>query len=544
MRELRRGVLFLPLLCLGLCCALIMLALRFTAEQRDRKVAAALLYSDVRELAGDDGEAWLNTVGAAFLICTDAETPAARALAERCGMSQGRVGTTAQPGDAFLMPLSGGWTEGAPEAATPGGDAAVPLALTENHSRTGLVIPGGFAYDGWEGPIVKALYLYPDYAAPTGTETAAERAEGVLFRAALERSARLLVLRPLRDENGAYRTEPELYRDLLQSLSQSLARRGLTLGRELSCPAFPARSRWLLAGAALAAAMLFLALLRRFLHAPEKLPAWLPEALLGAAAAGGTLLLPDLAQRLLPLGAAALAGIFAGLWILHWTAAPPEKSLGAMERRFLLALGGLLAIAVGGGLYVAALMSSRRYLLGGGIFFGVKAAQLLPLAVTAALLLSRLLLRPRFRLQKRDIAQLLVCALLALLALAIALLRSGDNAALVFPAETRIRSWLEQSLYARPRTKEFLAAFPALALFLLALCRRAPLPALLLGLLAELGAVSVVNTFCHCFTPLRVSLIRTLLGGALGLVLGAAALALLWLLLSGAEKNKPAQTPS
>ena len=532
MRKLRRGALFLPLMCLGLCCVLALLALRFTAEQRDRSVAAAVFYSDVCALAGDKVEDWLHTAGVSYLICTDEEEAEARRLAERCGLGLGRVGTTARAGDAFLLPLSGGWTEGAPEAAAPEGDAAVPLALIENPSRTGLLIPGDFDYDAWEGPLIKALYLYPDYAAPSGTEDAQERAEGVLFRAALERSARLLVLRPLRSEAGTALTEPEIYRDLLEDLSQSLSKRGLTLGRDFSCPSYPRQNRALLAGAALAAAMLFLALVRLVLPVPKRLPAWLPEAVLGSAAVGGTLLLPDLAQRLLPLGAAVLVGLFAGLWLLRWTEPAPaqEKGLGALERRFLVALGGLLGITIGGGLLVAALMTSRRYLLGGAVFFGVKAAQLLPLAAVAAALFIRLILRPGFRFHKRNVLHLLLCALLALAALGVALLRSGDNAALVLPGEAAVRAWLEQTLYVRPRTKEFLVAFPALALFLLALRRRAPLPALLMGVLAELGAVSAINTFCHCFTPLRLSLIRTLLGGVLGLVLGAAALAVLFFL--------------
>ena len=95
----------------------------------------------------------------------------------------------------------------------------------------------------------------------------------------------------------------------------------------------------------------------------------------------------------------------------------------------------------------------------------------------------------------------------------------------------RVRDGLERALYARPRTKEFLLAFPALALFLTAREHNLPLPALPLGVLAEVGATSVVNTFCHLFTPLRVSLIRTLLGAALGLVLGLIAMALLGFLL-------------
>jgi len=105
--------------------------------------------------------------------------------------------------------------------------------------------------------------------------------------------------------------------------------------------------------------------------------------------------------------------------------------------------------------------------------------------------------------------------------------------------EVRVRNWLELTFYARPRSKEFLLAFPALALFLEADRRRAPLLALPLGVLAELGAVSVINAFCHGFTPLRVSLIRAGLSAVLGLALGLVLLFLVRRLLP--ERREPAK---
>jgi hypothetical protein len=73
----------------------------------------------------------------------------------------------------------------------------------------------------------------------------------------------------------------------------------------------------------------------------------------------------------------------------------------------------------------------------------------------------------------------------------------------------------------RPRTKEFLIGHPALvvALGLLSAGRREWLP--LAMLLGAIGQVSLVNTFCHLHSPLEVSLMRTLWGILIGLLLGA-----------------------
>ena len=76
-----------------------------------------------------------------------------------------------------------------------------------------------------------------------------------------------------------------------------------------------------------------------------------------------------------------------------------------------------------------------------------------------------------------------------------------------------------------------LLAFPVLALFLVAADRRAPLLELPLAVLAEVGSVSVVNTFCHIFTPVHLSLIRTLLSAGIGAVLGLVVLGIASLLL-------------
>ena len=97
--------------------------------------------------------------------------------------------------------------------------------------------------------------------------------------------------------------------------------------------------------------------------------------------------------------------------------------------------------------------------------------------------------------------------------------------------EIAARNWLEQTLYARPRTKEMLMAFPVLVVYLVAADRRLALLVFPLAILTEVGSVSEVNAICHIITPVHSSFIRTLLSAGIGLVLGYAGRVVFCLLL-------------
>lgn len=103
--------------------------------------------------------------------------------------------------------------------------------------------------------------------------------------------------------------------------------------------------------------------------------------------------------------------------------------------------------------------------------------------------------------------------------------RTGNFSTIPIPKwEIYFRIWLENTLLVRPRTKEFLIGFPAL---ILAEGLRA------LGmerysnwfyLSAMLGLVSMVNTFTHFHISSLISIIRSLEGVLLGMMIGVAVL--------------------
>ena len=183
----------------------------------------------------------------------------------------------------------------------------------------------------------------------------------------------------------------------------------------------------------------------------------------------------------------------------------------------------------------AAPLSSTDFMLELGIFRGVKLAQLLPLAFFCLLFVSYYGVFEKDRrensLQVRDIVTALrwnipVWALVLLGAVALAgyyyLARTGHETEVsVSTLEILLRNDLENWLLARPRTKEFLVAFPCVMLAVYSAVRRLPFWTALFGLAGTIGMTSVCNTFMHIRTPLYLGFVRTGYAVLLGLALGA-----------------------
>lgn len=267
--------------------------------------------------------------------------------------------------------------------------------------------------------------------------------------------------------------------------------------------------------------------------------------LLGVWGAGALLAVsPAWYRKLLALGAGLLFPTWAGGWafrsIQQRLQGPVAGSLAAALGLATALLWRTTLISLAGALFIVGLLADRTFLVRIDQFAGVKLTQLLPFLLVAGLIVGRLLdpavpAGERWReacRQYRDLAQrplLLYHVILAgaiLIALAILLLRSGNEGLEPSAVEIRFRDLLERLLFVRPRTKEFLLGHPFLFLGAAMAALGRPqwlLPCLLVGLV---GQVSTLNTFCHIHTPLFISLVRTFHALWLG-TLGGAVLTLL-----------------
>ncbi|MBR5328881.1 MAG: hypothetical protein IKV45_01595 [Firmicutes bacterium] len=545
MRKTPLNILLIICVLIGLVCGGVMLCGRMAAEAESDNVAAAIRYEDVKLLADGDGrtvEEWLadlTSYGIHYLVVSDKCDDEPLALAEAYGMQIARSGDTAQPGDAFLMPKSGDGTVLYYDA--PKGDSSVPLAQIEYWTRTYTVMPPDFDPDQWEGDMVKTLFMYDAYSYHYEYDEPATENENILFRAVVERGMRLIVVTPLEYEGGGQVSEPEAYQDLLAGLAQRIEGYGLTFGDDFSALDAPQMNVWLFIGAELLLVALTVLLLRLLLKLKPKfeIAFWI----LGLAfAIGGALYSPVLMQKVVAFGSAVVVACYMALLFARIA----EKGYFLSEKNplimeYILCVGLELVVAMLGGLYIAALMGTRLYMFGSAVFAGVKMAQMIPLGLTALLLFLVLFGKrskiPKEMREKPPIALVIALLVLVGFAMALLLLRSGDNMIPIAQAELDFRNWLEYVLYARPRTKEVLMAFPVLALFLVACRRRIPILIWPLGILACVAPVSVINTFCHSMTPVTMSIVRSLLGCGFGIILGIAGM-YVFLLLLGKKKSK------
>ncbi len=104
--------------------------------------------------------------------------------------------------------------------------------------------------------------------------------------------------------------------------------------------------------------------------------------------------------------------------------------------------------------------------------------------------------------------------------------RSGNfNILPQFQTELEARKFLELTMSARPRTKEFIIGYPSLFIFLYLYQKKMPYKLLIfLGTLSSITGISIINSFCHGFTPVLTSLNRTLNGLFLGTITGCISL--------------------
>ncbi len=366
----------------------------------------------------------------------------------------------------------------------------------------------------------------------------AEEIENALYRAVVERNIRVLYFKPIKRTNDhhVYITDPAVYRGMFDGLNQRLAAHDISMGRASVMENYQVPSLALLAmglGAGVGGALLpdtFLPMRRKW-----------TLALAGTAAVcvfGAWLVLPNSFRLLASFASAVVFACLAAAFFLMAAKQTgeqlaPNAGLVKILPRSLGVLAGAVLISLAGAMLTAAPLSSTNFMLELGIFRGVKAAQLLPLAFFCLLFLSYYGLfekeRKSSRLNPGDIMTALkwnipVWALFLLAAVGLAgyyyLARTGHETNVsISDVEMIFRNDLETLLLARPRTKEFLVAFPGVMLAVYCAVRRLPFWTALFGLAGTIGMTSVCNTFMHIRTPLYLGFVRT----GYSLLLGAAA---------------------
>lgn len=282
-----------------------------------------------------------------------------------------------------------------------------------------------------------------------------------------------------------------------------------------------------------------------------------------AAAAMGPVLMGHGAKIRLAaaLASANLFPALAVIWQLdriRMIAVRPKWSVPRFIVTALLALFVAGAVSYVGAAYVSGSLADVEYLLEVNIFRGIKLTFLLPILLVAVAFLQRFDVFDGKMDDAHGVLEQLkkildlpvkVKTLLALFAVLVAgvvfVARSGHTMGMpVSSLELRFRAFLEQAMYARPRSKELLIGHPAFMLAALAWYRKWPTMLLFaLVMVATIGQGSMVETFAHMRTPVFMSFVRGIGGIVMGGLLGAAAMVAVevWQYLISAAKEHKAE---
>ncbi|MGI6129853.1 MAG: DUF5693 family protein [bacterium] len=274
-------------------------------------------------------------------------------------------------------------------------------------------------------------------------------------------------------------------------------------------------NRWLLA--------LIIGLLPAVVVWPNHRPLWAwIRLVLGLGLATVTLLLPVGAAVWWRKGVALLvAGAVPAQAIIWAEQAKVKQQQRASLKTGIITLTKCAAYTLLGAIVVQGLLGEAAFLLKLDAFAGIKVAYMITLGLVLVCLYKQQWTGRDWWRQKQ-IAPVELAAL-GLLGVAVWVLfnRSGNTSVIPIPAwELSARSFLESILFVRPRTKEFLVGHPALMLAAAGWGSGKSYRPYLIAL-GAVGQASMMNTFVHLHTPFVISLVRSLLGLGIGLLIGA-----------------------
>ena len=189
-----------------------------------------------------------------------------------------------------------------------------------------------------------------------------------------------------------------------------------------------------------------------------------------------------------------------------------------------------LLISFIGALSIAAIMADSKYMLKIDYFRGVKFSFVLPLVFYVLYYIIKIYNANDWKTFIGRVKEFLnidikvwhlVAILIAGIIGIIYISRTG-NEPIVKPTELELkfRDFLEHTLVARPRTKEFLIGDPAIILAIYAAFKRSKVWTFIMGIFASIGILSIVNTFSHIESVLMIAIERTVIAWILGALIG------------------------
>lgn len=231
----------------------------------------------------------------------------------------------------------------------------------------------------------------------------------------------------------------------------------------------------------------------------------------------GFFFVPLLARKITAL---ATVVIFPSLSIIYFI--PTERT---NIPKAILCMIKMTAFSLIGAVITSAVLADVSFMLKLDQFTGVKVAYLLPVMLVACvfyIIYGKSSFKDRFKelLDKPILVKYVIMLGILFIVAIVYVSRTGNEAAVgVSTLELKFRALLDRLLGVRPRTKEFMIGHPLMLLLLYLGYHKDHryLPLLVLG---SIGQTSMVNTFAHIHTPFIISVIRSVEGVLLGIIIG------------------------
>ncbi len=379
-----------------------------------------------------------------------------------------------------------------------------------------------------------------------------------IYRAVTERNVRIVYFKPFIDSNDKYVTDMGIYKERFKELEDRLYNgHQLRLGKVNAMKDFHP-NKWMQLPIAIGAiASLFILLDNLFKVSRNLIQIGF---LLGAGGSIGIYaanIKIDLFNKLCALLGSitmpSLAMVFILFTVKEILKHKSKIKIGNILFRGILILLMGAVISFVGVLFEVSLLSDIKYLLEMDIFKGVKLSQIGPILCTILIYLSifgykrkedkkGIDLKEIVNLFKEDIkvGHMIVVGIIAVAGI-IFIARTGHETN-IKPSTIELlsRNILELILPARPRTKAFLIAYPALMLMIYLAFKNRKWAILPLSLAVVLGQSDIVNTFSHLRAPLYLSFMRTNYEFLFGIPIGAVAVLIVHFIdlrLEGRKRN-------
>lgn len=363
----------------------------------------------------------------------------------------------------------------------------------------------------------------------------AEEIENTMFRAITERNIRVIYFKPFFEEKGSkvFLTDADEYEKTFISLQNRLSKHSISLGKAEAMEYFAIgtkRMAVLSFGITLAAVMLFI----KMFNIKKSKANYLYLFALPAGVV--PLVMRNIAEKGFAFAAAV---VFSGLAIYFFMIqikkiyeAKEKYSNARIMVRSGIVLIGSAAISLAGAVFVDSMLADVKYMLEMDIFRGVKFAQILPFGIFLIMFIIYIMNKEddsvksivnttvKFLNKEIKIYYGILAGIIGVAAY-IYISRTGHETD-IQPSDFEMisRNFMEYVLIARPRTKEFLIAFPAIFAAVFAASKKSELFTGIFMLAGAMGTSSVINTFSHIRTPIYLSFARTIIALLFGIIIG------------------------